>query len=438
MSYGVRGANGPSCVNLKNYAKWLRGGSWAVMDQGLFATSNFALSLLLARWFPPEYYGAFMVAYTLLWILGTFHAALLIQPMMVFGPGKYRDKLPEYFGALILGHVAYGLLVSVFLLLVALYMDLWGSRMLSSALLGLAFAGPLILFQWLMRQACYVILKPYLAALAGALYAVLISVGIYVLYRLDWLFSATAFSLMGLASLCSGFWLVICLRVRRPPLADRKLLRGIIMSHWRFGRWAAPQAVLSNVTLQLYSLLLPIWGGLAASGALRALWNLALPVIHTITALSSFLLPNLVGVRGRAEFKNHVHLALVLFTLGTGLYGLLLGLFHDPVIAWIYGGKYTEYSHLLWFVAFVPLVFAQIMVLSTALKALERPDLLFWSEALSTIVVLTLGLGLVATLEVTGAVIGTLAAQVTTAGTLAWLWVRRGSGWFSRIQEDHE
>jgi O-antigen/teichoic acid export membrane protein len=127
-----------------------------------------------------------------------------------------------------------------------------------------------------------------------------------------------------------------------------------------------------------------------------------------------------------------------LFTLGTGLYGLLLGLFHDPVIAWIYGGKYTEYSHLLWFVAFVPLVFAQIMVLSTALRALERPDLLFWAEALSTIVVLTLGLGLVATLEVTGAVIGTLAAQVTTAGTLAWLWVRRGSGGFSRIQEDHE
>lgn len=48
---------------------WARKGFWAVLDQGLFAGSNFLVSVLLARWLEPASYGAFSVAYSVFLLL---------------------------------------------------------------------------------------------------------------------------------------------------------------------------------------------------------------------------------------------------------------------------------------------------------------------------------------------------------------------------------
>jgi hypothetical protein len=66
---------------------------WAVIDQALFAFSNFALNLLLARWLSPNEYGIFADDYTALLLIATLHTALLTDPMLEIGPGKYRDRL---------------------------------------------------------------------------------------------------------------------------------------------------------------------------------------------------------------------------------------------------------------------------------------------------------------------------------------------------------
>ena len=50
---------------LKRVLKWLHKGGFAVLDQGLFAGSNFLASILLARWLPAAEYGAFVVAYSI-------------------------------------------------------------------------------------------------------------------------------------------------------------------------------------------------------------------------------------------------------------------------------------------------------------------------------------------------------------------------------------
>ena len=45
-----------------NFLSWLKKGSLAVLDQGLFSGANFVVNILLARWLTPEEYGAFAVA----------------------------------------------------------------------------------------------------------------------------------------------------------------------------------------------------------------------------------------------------------------------------------------------------------------------------------------------------------------------------------------
>src|SRR5205814_9623719 len=96
---------------------WLRRGATALADQGLFATSGFLVNILLARWLPPEQYGAYALGFSIYLFLASFQNALVLEPMSVFGPASYKDSLPEYLGRLIGLHFAVtlplGLLVGV-------------------------------------------------------------------------------------------------------------------------------------------------------------------------------------------------------------------------------------------------------------------------------------------------------------------------------------
>src|SRR5436190_14674870 len=123
---------------------WLRrllgNGFWAIADQGFFAGSNFILNIVLARWLSPNQYGAFGVAFSIFLLVGTLHSALLTEPMTVFAPGKFRERLEKYLGICLYGHVAFAALCCVLLMIAAGIVRLLGSAEVASALVGLAAA----------------------------------------------------------------------------------------------------------------------------------------------------------------------------------------------------------------------------------------------------------------------------------------------------------
>src|SRR5690349_6833146 len=82
-------------------------GAWAVMDQALFAGSNFIMNIMLVQWLSEHAYGAFSVAFAIFLLIGTLHTSLLTEPMVVFGSGRYREKSGEYLGLLICGHAVF-------------------------------------------------------------------------------------------------------------------------------------------------------------------------------------------------------------------------------------------------------------------------------------------------------------------------------------------
>lgn len=400
-------------------------GFWAVADQGLFAGSNFVLNVLLARWLAPSDYGAFALMFAIFLLVGCLHTAMLTEPMLVFGPGRYEGRLSEYLGSLVYGHVAFAVASGFLLLVSSLVLALLGFGSLAAVLVALALAGPFILFLWLMRRACYARLEPHLAASGGALYMALMLAGAYALYRGEWLSSATSLGVMGISSLAVSLWLMARLRVKPPSLKD-ELTRDSFGNHLRYGRWSVANEALNWVPMNIFYLVLPIWGGLAAAGAYKALMNPIMPMLQGVWALSVLLLPTLVRARanGDAAFGSRVRLALIPFALGPALYWLLLGLFHAPIVAWLYGGQYTQYSGLLWLLGLSPIAAAAKQVMGHSLRALERPDRLFWAYTLSAVVTLTLGTGLMYLWGVAGAGVGLLISQGITAA-VAFVFYRR-------------
>lgn len=418
----VVGATSPS--SRTQVRRWLGKGVWAIADQGLFAISNFGLNVLLARWLPPVEYGAFTLAYAIFLLLGTFHTAVLTEPMLVFGPGKYRERLGPYLRVLLTGHWRFGVVTGALFGLAALLFWVLGNGPLTPALAGLAGASPFILFQWLMRRACYVKTQPELAAFAGAIYLVLIAVGAFILNARGWLGSATALGLMAVASYISASWLVRSLRVDPSQAARGAIGQEALALHWQYGRWAVGAAGLSWAAGNIPYLVLPARFGLEAVASLRAAFNFVMPVLQVFSALGSVILPALVQARAAGRLRRTTLTVLALYG-GMALgYGAAMVLFVGPASGFVYGNNYPNLAPIALALAALPLPAAATSVLGGALRALERPRAVFWAYLSSTFASATLGVGLILTLGTIGAATSMALVSAMTA-SVCFLLLRR-------------
>lgn len=399
-------------IGAKFSRRLLTKGFWALMDRGLFATSSFVINILLARWLTPHEYGAFVLVFSVSVFFGVLQAAVLLEPMLVFGPGRYKDRLPEYLGALVYGQFAFFALVSLALLLASLGLALRGSGTASVIMLASALATPWIQLQELLRRACYTHLGPRLAASGGAWYMVLMLSGAYVLYRSGQLSGASAYGVIGISNLAVSIWLAARLRLKLPPLRE-ELVRDAFGRHLGYGRWAVVNQGLNWIPQYFVYLILPVWGGLSAVASFRALMNLVMPMLQFSWALSNLVLPAFVRARdkGRAAHGSRVRSVLILFTLAPALYWVLLGLLHQPLVSWLYGGRYTEDAGLLWLLGLSPILLGVKMIMGYAVKSFERPDWLLPAYALPAVAAVILQTGFVYLGGLAGAAWGLLITQ---------------------------
>src|SRR5580704_17227904 len=127
--------------------RWLNRGSLAILDQGLISGSNFLVSILLARWLAPDFYGAYAVAFGILVLLTLVYSALILEPMSVYGGAVYRSSLLGYVKSLLKMHAAVSLVFALLVSAGAILVSYSGRHSgLAGALLGVAIAAPCVLF----------------------------------------------------------------------------------------------------------------------------------------------------------------------------------------------------------------------------------------------------------------------------------------------------
>jgi O-antigen/teichoic acid export membrane protein len=89
----------------------------------------------------------------------------------------------------------------------------------------------------------------------------------------------------------------------------------------------------------------------------------------------------------------------------------------------VYRGRYTQYADLAWLIGLIVLPEAAIATLGPALRAHERPDREL-SAYVASAAVSCIGIAAIARWGLVGAVLGLLAAHVTTMLVEFW-WVLR-------------
>ena len=114
-------------------------------------------------------------------------------------------------------------------------------------------------------------------------------------------------------------------------------------------------------------------------------------------------------------------LFLTLFCAGSATYLLGLWIVRDSIFQTFYGGRYSQYAGWpLFLTGLLPLGTCASAVLGNALRALERPDSIFWCYAGSVIGALAVGIPLSASMGVTGALVGLLASSFITVLMMSW------------------
>ena len=180
---------------------WAKKGTLAIIDQGLISGSNFLIAVLLARWLPPEQYGAFALAFECFVLLYVVYNGLIIEPMSVLGSSTYKDCFREYLGVLLRMQMA-AAFITVLLLggsALVLY-EFGGTGSLSQAFLGIMIAAPCMLFFWASRGAMYVRLAPRSAVLGGLLYCAILLSGLVLAYKLQLISPFVAFLTMSVGA----------------------------------------------------------------------------------------------------------------------------------------------------------------------------------------------------------------------------------------------
>lgn len=399
---------------------WVGKGFWAVVDKGLYGASNLGVNVLLARWSTETDYGAFSVGFAALVLVLAFYIALVTEPMLVFGPDRYQNRVRDYLGVLCHVQVVLGAAIGLILAGVAATFFVLDAPRMGLTFGGLAAAMPLFLFGWLMRQACYVPKNPRLAAAGGLLYATTAFGGIYVLHLGGNVRAWSSLLVIGAAGAIAGLWMAFRLRPNILRSVRSRLHWVVVRRHWQYGRWAAATRIPMRLPGHLVYFLLPALGGLAATGAMKALANLVRPYQQATAALGILLISSFSSISDRERFFRWVRLAGVAFiTAGIG-YWILLGVMHSTLFRWFYGENYAEYAWLLWLLGLQPLFAGLTEAVSAALRAVERPDLLFWARTYATGATLPVTVGLIVAFGLTGAVVGSAVTALITAATMVW------------------
>jgi O-antigen/teichoic acid export membrane protein len=408
---------------------WVMKGGLALLDQGLYAGSNFVISILLARWLTPEQYGSYAVAFSVFVFIMMFHQALFLEPMLVFGSSAYRNCLRAYLKALLLLHLCISLgIILVLGISAGVASKLGPTDGFPGALAGVAFAAPLILMLWIVKRIFYVNLSPAPSAGASLLYCSLTMGGLALLYHHNYLSPLSTFLLVGLASLVVNVVLLTYLGLRLAPSQDAPRLLDIWGRHWRYGRWALGANVMMWVPLNVFYPLLSSLSGMAAAGELKALMNFASPMYQTSGALSPLMLPHAARVlekRGHAGAGYLLRQQTLLSISYSIPYWIVLLLFQAPIFRILYSGRYMEVLYLMPVVALACVFGSAFFGPANVLRVMESPRSVFAAVSISSCVAVAVGVPITWAFGVKGATWGMALSEVLAFAVAAVLLRRK-------------
>jgi O-antigen/teichoic acid export membrane protein len=388
----------------------------SLTDQIFSVGGMFLVNVALARTQTKYEYGLFALSYSAFIFLLSLHNSAILETFTVYGAGRYQKHFHQYLRLMWRKNALLSLLSTVLLCLVWSLLRYVLPAMASRTLLGMALSLGIVFSATFLRRAFYVRRRPDLAA------------------RFSFAFFCSCVVLLSVAfhfGLLDGFygyliaalsWVIAALPLLKefPGGADNQdfmeVEPGYWSEHWKYSGWVLITAFVFQLTTQGYFWLVAGFLTVSDVGNLRALYNVVLPLDQLFVALSMVVLPvmcsryatqKMAGLLPRWKLYCLSWLTITVgFVVAVQFFGIL-------TMHLLYAGKFDNISSLVPVVAFLPLVLGTGHTVNGALKAAEKPSLVFYAYSFSGIATFLFGIPLVVHFGLRGAVYGMLVSGIT-------------------------
>ncbi|MBA2529681.1 MAG: hypothetical protein H0V19_06900, partial [Euzebyales bacterium] len=240
--------------------RMVRQGGWALADQMLSSGTNFLAAIVVARLLGPAEYGSYALAFAAWVVVMALTRSMLVQPYIVSGAelegSQWRDHTRLALGCVLMA----GVLAGVVLVAIgaAVGFDSTGRAL---ATLGVFLAGVLVQDFW--RYAAFTSRRPELAFFNDGIWAGVLIVVLFVLWRTDSLTAATAVAAWSGGAVAGAVWGVRQFQLL--PVLDRRCLS------WarklaRLAGWFGAANVVGQAGTQAALLIIAGTAGRAAVG----------------------------------------------------------------------------------------------------------------------------------------------------------------------------
>lgn len=366
---------GPPTNHVNNRGAWASKSILSVADHALFSGTTFLLNFLLAGFLPTAQYGAFSVAFAVFLFLAGFDNSLVLEPVSVFAPSRYKGRAPAYLVSAVRIHLIVAGLVAI----VAWFSALWvKDSLLSEALRAMALSTPFVLTLWFLRRTAYAFMDPAGAILSSVVYLGTSLCALLVLRSHVPLSPGTGF-----LALACGSTVAVCANWRhtRMPTPAKCVTDGsglffrALREHWAYGKWAMLGSTLFIVIGQV-QIFFAAFLGLESAGVLRALLNFVLPMTQIATAISTFAIPALSQEFGAGcieALKSKAHWMTFGLTAMAVIYTGILWLGSAQIGQLCYHGKFADHAWLLPVLALQTVFNAFATGHAVVLRATQRP-----------------------------------------------------------------
>ena len=392
-------------------------GSLALLDQALVSGTNFATSVIIGRLCSKGELGLYALGLSIFFVARGIQDQVVGTPYMVYCNHRRGKALASYTGSILVHQLGLSLVIMFGLLgIIGLSTRGIGPAGLTPTVWALLGAIPFLLLRDWARQVTFAHLRLPVAILLDLTICVLQLTALLMLAHLQLLSVTAVYLAMGLSSAIAVLgWFLL----RRQPL--HFIPAQIIADwwhNWSLAKWALGCLLLSAGVPYIAPWTLAAAHGVRATGVLAACTSLAGVAQMFLMGMSNYLSPQTArayAAGGIVELRRVLRNGALLLSATIGSFCLLLLLWGDRLLVFVYGGKYAGYGVVIACAAGCVLAYAYDTLAANALWAMERPQANFAGNLAALVVTAAAAFLLIQPLGPTGAALTTFSGAVAGA-----------------------
>ena len=392
---------------------------FSVADQGFSVGGMFLVNIGLARTQTKEEYGVFALTYSVFTFLAGLHNATILEAYTIHGSGRYHAHFPAYSRLLWRKNIGFALGLTAVLLLLWRALAWAVPAFRSRTILGMALVCGVLLTASFARRTFYIRRRPDLAARFSAIFLAVCLALLWLSIGTGTLSGFAAFLSVGMSWSIAALFVAKELRGGTDSRDFSEIEPGYWAEHWKYSRWVLVTALVFQFTTQGYYWLAAGILSVKEVGDLRALYNVVTPIDQLFVAMVLLILPMMSfryssrRMAGLVPLWRRYCIACLVITCG---FAAFINLFGKQIMHVLYAGRFDDIAPLVGILALLPVVMGIGNTINAALKAMEKPQAVFYAYVASGAATFLIGLPLIVYFGLRGAVYGMLAsAAVYTA-----------------------